>query len=110
MNVLGRVWVFLHLKRKFHVLLLLTSNLQDLNIMSDFFFLNFIHSMCGFDMLKSIFINYEIYVARGLTNDVMHLPFSELIIVCKDNMLLSLYFSSQLMGGNIQWNENQEVG
>ena len=38
MNVLGRVWVFLHLRRKFHVLLLLTSNLQDLNIMSDIFF------------------------------------------------------------------------
>ena len=53
MDVLGRVWVPFHLRRKFHVLLLLTSKLQDLNVTSDLFF-SIYHSMCDFDMLKFI--------------------------------------------------------
>ena len=38
---------------------------------------------------------------------MIHFPFSELINVSTDNVLSSPYYSSQLMGGNTQWNENQ---
>lgn len=58
--------------------------------------------MCNFDMLKSIVsimisMEHEVY-----TNDAIHFPFSELIIVSKENVLSFLYFSSQSMGGNTQ--------
>ena len=54
-------------------------------------------------------INHEMYAAWGPCQGCVHFPFSELIIVSKDNLFSFPYFSSHSMWGNTQWNENQKL-
>ena len=106
-TVLGWVWIPLLLRRNFPVLLLLTYKSQDFNIKPD----SFIHfaTQCVVLRAENPCVNHEIYAAWGPCQGCVHVPFSELITVSKDNLFSFPYFSSHSMGRNTKWNENQEL-